>query len=260
MYEERMTELDREVDMINNGTHPELSSLMREIEQKREQRLRFADMGKKYLLAIAENSYQVAEYRAHCTFQSARRNTRLEKIREIGKKQRQMMVDITLSPETNKRKVIGDKSTLLRARKVRRAEATEYKILINEQHCFPKSTKLSTLTNAELSSDLAAMGLSRLLPQVNPVEQSSHSSRTPSHMPPSMPIPQSAMSSRSTSSNRWGSGMDYPPPPPASMSQSGGYYGKHRLAHNDIVNIFSANPLPIGLSGISPDARIKTRS
>ncbi|KAI7828007.1 hypothetical protein BC939DRAFT_77261 [Gamsiella multidivaricata] len=69
MYEERMMELDREVDMINAGTHPELSSLMQEIEHKREQRLRFAEMGKRYLIDIAESAYQVAEYRAHCTFQ-----------------------------------------------------------------------------------------------------------------------------------------------------------------------------------------------
>lgn len=42
---------------------------MQEIEQKREQRLRFADMGKKYMIDITQTAYQVAEYRAHCTFQ-----------------------------------------------------------------------------------------------------------------------------------------------------------------------------------------------
>ncbi|KAF9359392.1 hypothetical protein BGX26_012400 [Mortierella sp. AD094] len=226
MYEERMTELDREVEMINAGTHPELSSLMQEIEQKREQRLRFADMGKKYLIDIAQSTFQVAEYRAHCTYQSERRSTRSELIRDLGKKQRQMMMELTLSSDTNKRKVIEDKSTLIRARKLKRMEANELKIIVNEQRCFPGSTKLSTITNTELNSDFAAMGLARLLPQVSPGEQAAIPPRTTGHMPPSMPIPPSAMSSRpapNNSSNRWGSGMGYPPP--SNMPQSGGYYG-----------------------------------
>ncbi|KAF9106875.1 hypothetical protein BGX27_008954 [Mortierella sp. AM989] len=223
IYEERMTELDREVEMINAGTHPELSSLMQEIEQKREQRLRFADMGKKYLIDIAQSAYHVAEYRAHCTYQYARRSTRSDLLRELGKKQQRLMMELTLSSDTNKRKVIDNKATLLRARKLRRLEAAELKVIVNEQRCFPGSIKLNTVTNSELNSDFAAMGLTRLLPQANLVEQVVHPSRTPGHMPPSMPIPQSTMSSRPISSNRWSNGIDYPPPP--NMSQSGGYYG-----------------------------------
>ncbi|KAF9371377.1 hypothetical protein BGX21_005163, partial [Mortierella sp. AD011] len=196
MYEERMTELDREVEMINAGTHPELSSLMQEIEQKREQRLRFADMGKKYLIDIAQSAYQVAEYRAHCTFQSERRTTRSELMRSLGKKQRQMMMELTLSSETNKRKVIDDKSTLIRARKLKRMEANELKSIINERRCFPGNTKLNTITNAELNSDFGAMGLARLLSQASPGEQAVIPPKTTGHMPPSMPIPPSAMSSR----------------------------------------------------------------
>ncbi|KAF9163825.1 hypothetical protein BGX20_001192 [Mortierella sp. AD010] len=226
MYEERMTELDREVEMINAGTHPELSSLMQEIEQKREQRLRFADMGKKYLIDIAQSAYQVAEYRAHCTFQSERRTTRSELMRSLGKKQRQMMMELTLSSETNKRKVIDDKSTLIRARKLKRMEANELKSIINERRCFPGNTKLNTITNAELNSDFGAMGLARLLSQASPGEQAVIPPKTTGHMPPSMPIPPSAMSSRlapGNPSSRWGSGMGYPPP--SNMSQSGSYYG-----------------------------------
>lgn len=64
-----MMELDKEVEMINNGTHPELSSLMQEIAQKREQRLQIADAGKRYKSDIAQSQFEVAEYLAHCTFQ-----------------------------------------------------------------------------------------------------------------------------------------------------------------------------------------------
>ncbi|KAF8976889.1 hypothetical protein BGZ46_007874 [Entomortierella lignicola] len=223
MYEERMTELDREVEMINAGTHPELSSLMQEIEQKREQRLHFSDMGRKYLIDIANNTYNVAEYRAHCTFQSAKRTARSDLLRQLGKKQRQMMMELTLTSETNKRKVIEDKATLLRARKLKRMEASELKIIVNEQRCFPGSTKLRPITNVELNSDFTAMGLARLLPQAKHGEQVMAPSRGMGQLPPSMPIPSSAISSRKASTGRWGGGMDYPPP--HTISQPGGYYG-----------------------------------
>ncbi|KAG0248891.1 hypothetical protein BG011_009807 [Mortierella polycephala] len=157
MYEERMMELDREVEMINDGSHPELSSLMQEIEQKRNQRLRIAEMGRKYLTDIARNKYVVAEYQAHCTFQSARRTTRSDMVRALGKKQQQMIMDLKLSSDTHKRKVTADKASLLRARKQRRMEVNELRVA-NERLGFPTSTKVTTVTTVELDSDFAAMG------------------------------------------------------------------------------------------------------
>ncbi|OAQ24715.1 hypothetical protein K457DRAFT_81669 [Linnemannia elongata AG-77] len=53
------------------GTHPELSSLMQEIEQKREHRLHIADMGRKYKTDIAQSAYDVSVYQAYCTFQAS---------------------------------------------------------------------------------------------------------------------------------------------------------------------------------------------
>lgn len=42
---------------------------MQEIEQKREQRLSVADMGKKHKTDIAQHQFDVTEYQAYCTFQ-----------------------------------------------------------------------------------------------------------------------------------------------------------------------------------------------
>ncbi|KAI8600697.1 hypothetical protein EDD21DRAFT_376469 [Dissophora ornata] len=221
MYEERMQELDTEVEMINAGTHPELSSLMQEIEHKREERLRFADMGRKYLMDIAESQYQVSEYRAHCTFQSSRRNMRTNMIWELGKKQRRMMMELTLSSDTQKRKVNDDKATMVRARKLKRMEANELKA-VYERRGFPTSKKPAPVTSIELDNDFTAMGLARPL-QVNSIEQEPQLTRVSGHMPPSMPIPQSLTSSRPIVSNRWASTADYPPP--QNMSQQSVYYG-----------------------------------
>ncbi|KAG0291964.1 hypothetical protein BGZ96_004670 [Linnemannia gamsii] len=160
MYEERMTELDREVEMINDGTHPELSSLMQEIEQKRERRLHIADMGRKHKTEIAQNAYDVTEYQAHCTFQSARRNLRTQMVSDMGMKRRQITLELSLTSDARKRKLTTatpDKSMLVRARKHKRAEVNELKA-ISEKRGFPTSSKLSMVTQVELQDDFALMG------------------------------------------------------------------------------------------------------
>ncbi|KAF9298112.1 Transcriptional regulatory protein [Mortierella antarctica] len=239
MYEERMMELDKEVEMINNGTHPELSSLMQEIAQKREQRLQIADAGKRYKSDIAQSQFEVAEYLAHCTFQSARRNARGDMARELGSKQRKMILELTLTADTQKRKVLAEKSTLIRARKQRRMEVAELKG-ISERHAFPASSKLAMVSNIELEDDFSAMGLARLLPQPAPpsqpvpqyvpVEQEMYGHRP--HAPsasgpvgygPSIPHPSRAPPVHSTHNNRWPE-PDYPPLHQSMAPPSGRYY------------------------------------
>ncbi|KAG0379939.1 hypothetical protein BGX24_010924 [Mortierella sp. AD032] len=242
MYEERMTELDREVEMINDGTHPELSSFMQEIEQKREHRLHIADMGRKYKSDIAQSAFDVSEYQAHCTFQSARRNIRTQMVHDMGKKQRQLILELTLSPDGRKRKLttaVPEKAVLVRARKHKRAEVNELKA-ISEKRGFPTSSKLSTVTQAELQDDFALMGLTRLLPQPKTagMDPQTHVQAQPppqmqpqrhgGPLPPSIPISTGPSSSRHNSNSRWPSVNDYPPPP--NMPPTGSYYG----ARNDV--------------------------
>ncbi|KAK5815532.1 Sds3-like-domain-containing protein [Linnemannia elongata] len=242
MYEERMTELDREVEMINEGTHPELSSLMQEIEQKREHRLHIADMGRKYKTDIAQSAYDVSVYQAYCTFQSARRNIRTQMVNDMGKKRRQIILEFNLSSDARKRKLTTatpDKTVLLRARKHKRAEVNELKS-ISEKRGFPTSSKLSMVTQAELQDDFALMGLARLLPQPKPAgvdpqvqhqqqhqhQQLHQQQRHGGPLPPSIPISAgTSSSSRHGSTSRWPSVNDYAPPPPPNMPPTGTYYG-----------------------------------
>ncbi|KAF9545377.1 hypothetical protein EC957_011025 [Mortierella hygrophila] len=223
-------------------THPELSSLMQEIEQKREHRLHIADMGRKHKTDIAQNAHDVTVYQAHCTFQSARRNTRTQMVNDMGKKRRQINLEFNLSFDARKRKLTTatpDKAVLLRARKHKRAEVNELKS-ISEKRGFPTSGKLSTVTQAELQDDFALMGLARLLPQPKPAgvdPQVQHQHQHQHHqqhqqqrhggpLPPSIPISAGASSlSRHGSNSRWPSVNDYPPPPPPNMPPTGTYYG-----------------------------------
>ncbi|KAF9297003.1 hypothetical protein BGZ88_011320 [Linnemannia elongata] len=224
------------------GTHPELSSLMQEIEQKREHRLHIADMGRKYKTDIAQSAYDVSVYQAYCTFQSARRNIRTQMVNDMGKKRRQITLEFNLSSDARKRKLTtatSDKTVLLRARKHKRAEVNELKS-ISEKRGFPTSSKLSMVTQAELQDDFALMGLARLLPQPKPAgvdpqvqhqqqhqhQQLHQQQRHGGPLPPSIPISAgTSSSSRHGSTNRWPSVNDYAPPPPPNMPPTGTYYG-----------------------------------
>ncbi|KAF9302417.1 hypothetical protein BGZ74_005387 [Mortierella antarctica] len=160
MYDERMLELDREVDMINLGTHPELSSLMREIHEKREQRLQIARAWRTHKGEIAQCQFEIAEYQAHCTFQASRRNTRADLTRELGHRQRTLILDLTRMTNDRKRKVMADKVVLVKARKQKRIEANNLS-LISERRGFPVNSPLRMVTTTELDEDFSAMGLSR---------------------------------------------------------------------------------------------------
>ncbi|KAF9922514.1 hypothetical protein FBU30_007352 [Linnemannia zychae] len=227
MYEERLTELDREVEMINDGTHPELSSLMQEIEQKREHRLHIADMGRKYKTDIAQSAYNVAEYQAHCTFQSARRNIRTQLVHDLGRKQRQLILELNLSADAHAPTAAPDKSILIRARKLKRAEVHELKAM-SEKRCFPASNRLSTVSQAELQDDFALMGMSNLLPQPKPAVwdsqfQAQSQIRQGRQLSPSISMSAGPGSTRFGSNGRWPGANDYPSPP--NMPPTGSYYG-----------------------------------
>ncbi|KAG0197521.1 hypothetical protein BGX28_009003 [Mortierella sp. GBA30] len=170
MYDERMLELDREVDMINDGTHPELSTLMREIEEKREQRLRVAKAWRTHMGEIAQCEFEIKEYQAHCTYQSKKRTLRTDMVQDLGHKHRKLILELTLSSDDQRKNgVISDKVVLVRARKQRKALANELRD-VKEQQGFPASSKLKMVTNAELDEDFDALGLPRPTPQPNSME------------------------------------------------------------------------------------------
>ncbi|KAI9239417.1 MAG: hypothetical protein BYD32DRAFT_228565 [Podila humilis] len=166
MYDERMLELDKEVDMINAGTHPELSSLMREIHVKREQRLQIAKKWRTHKGEIAQCQFEIAEYQAHCTFQSSRRNTRADLTRDLGRQQRTLILDLARTSNDRKRKSTADKVVLVKARKQKRIEANNLSI-ISERRGFPINSPLRMMTTIELDEDFSAMGLSHPATMVN---------------------------------------------------------------------------------------------
>ncbi|KAF9418556.1 hypothetical protein BGZ76_004370, partial [Entomortierella beljakovae] len=167
MYEERMLELDKEVDMINDGTHPELSTLMREIEEKRENRLRIAKAWRTHMLEISQYEFEIKEYQAHCTFQSQKREMRNDITATISKNKRKLVMD--LSQLSSESKWISDKASLILERKQRRVQVNELRVF-SERVGFP--TKLRLASSVELDGDLEAMGISKPSSQLNELYES----------------------------------------------------------------------------------------
>ncbi|KAG0271537.1 hypothetical protein BGZ95_000642 [Linnemannia exigua] len=175
MYEERMLELETEVEMINEGTHPELSTLMKEIEDKRDQRLRVARAWRAHLNEISQAEFEIKEYQAHCTFQSKKRELRTDLTNGIGQKQQQLRLELTLAESRARRQPI-EKSVMVRARKHKRAVVSELRA-VNERYGFPVSNDLRMIATAELDEDFAAMGIQRPVPQSNIFMEHEHGMR-----------------------------------------------------------------------------------
>ncbi|KAG0291369.1 Transcriptional regulatory protein [Linnemannia gamsii] len=214
MYEERMLELETEVVMINNGTHPELSTLMREIEDKRDQRLRVARAWRTHLNEISQAEFEIKEYQAHCTFQSKKRELRTDLLNGVGQKQQQLRLELTLS-ESRARRQPMEKSVLVRARKHKRAVMTELRTA-TERYGFPASNDLRMIATVELDEDFAAMGIPRPVPQTNVVidhgHLQGHSRGNSQGLGHEQEVPQNRMHERSSG---------YGPPPPHSAPMSG---------------------------------------
>ncbi|KAF9540649.1 hypothetical protein EC957_003934 [Mortierella hygrophila] len=214
MYEERMLELETEVEMINDGTHPELSTLMKEIEDKRDQRLRVARAWRTHLNEISQAEFEIKEYQAHCTFQSKKRGLRTDLLNGVGRKQQQLRLELTLS-ESRARHQPMEKSAMVRARKHKRAVMTELRS-VNERYGFPVSNDLRMIATTELDEDFAAMGIPRPVPQTSAAIDHGHfqgySHGHSQGLGHGQVVPQSRIHERPSG---------YGPPPPHSATMGG---------------------------------------
>ena len=68
MYQEKMSELNEEAIMIANGTHPELVTLMAEIEEKKGRRIHSAEAWRRYQHANFRQQFEGFEYQANIHF------------------------------------------------------------------------------------------------------------------------------------------------------------------------------------------------
>jgi len=159
LYRERLSHITLEEMQIHQGSHPELSSRMAEIEKKRSERLLRAEAWKKQLIESYENQYLAIKHHLECAFYDERGNLRKQllderflKIYQLKSEKRKLdTYEVQLDPP--------DKTTLARRKKARQEECAEYRIIQNTIG-FPVPT-LNGLSSKEIDRDLEYLGLSK---------------------------------------------------------------------------------------------------
>ncbi|KAG0788470.1 hypothetical protein G6F57_008358 [Rhizopus arrhizus] len=86
MYQEKMLELNNEALMIANGTHPELLSLVAEIEERKMKRINSAKEWRRYQHANFKRQYEGLEYQANIHFISQKNALRRGLLNSINNK------------------------------------------------------------------------------------------------------------------------------------------------------------------------------
>ncbi|RCH80875.1 hypothetical protein CU097_003594, partial [Rhizopus azygosporus] len=158
MYQEKMSELNEEAIMIANGTHPELISLMAEIEEKKGKRINSAEAWRRHQYANFKRQYEGFEYQANIHFISQKNALRRNLLSSIHDKkwsienERKKLNDLSMNkPQHDERELIIQK-------REQRDETNEL-IDIKETIGFPMAPNPTGLNAQDIDEDLRIMGI-----------------------------------------------------------------------------------------------------
>ncbi|SAM05160.1 hypothetical protein [Absidia glauca] len=160
MYQEKMAELNEEAIMIANGTHPELITLMAEIEEKKGRRISTAEAWRKYQHTNFRRQFEGFEYQANVHFISRKSAIRKELLATThGKRWRLEDEQSKLNdPVHRSGKVIPDMHTLGLQKQVRRKKTMDLQD-INDVIGFPRAPQVPGLSQQDIQDDLLILGL-----------------------------------------------------------------------------------------------------
>ncbi|KAI8375936.1 uncharacterized protein BYT42DRAFT_614731 [Radiomyces spectabilis] len=146
MYKEKMAELNQEALMIANGTHPELVTLMEEIEEKKERRIRSAEAWRRYQHENFKQQFEGFEYQANVHFISQRQALRRQLLSTVN--ERRWAMDVERSEDA-----FPDGHAMLLHKREQREEVAELQD-IKEAIGFPVAPKTSGLSSKDIEDDL----------------------------------------------------------------------------------------------------------
>ncbi|KAI9304289.1 hypothetical protein BJ944DRAFT_267069 [Cunninghamella echinulata] len=160
MYQEKMQELNEEAIMIANGTHPELITLMAEIEEKKGKRISTAETWRECQHANFKRQFEGFEYQANINFIARRNAMKRDLLSSVdGKRWRiEDEIDKLSDPLQKPGKVIPDIHKLRTQKQVRREETMELQD-IKDVIGFPRAPQVPGLSHQDIYDDLLALGL-----------------------------------------------------------------------------------------------------
>ncbi|KAG1444218.1 hypothetical protein G6F56_010387 [Rhizopus delemar] len=157
MYQEKMTELNDEANMIANGTHPELVTLMTEIEDKKGKRISSAEAWRRHQYDNFKRQYEGFEYQANIHFMSEKNALRRELLSSINGKKWSVESERKKLHELPDRLFPDGREMILHKRETK--EETSELIDIKESIGFPMAPNPRGLRSQDIDEDLRLLGI-----------------------------------------------------------------------------------------------------
>ncbi|KAF8426272.1 Sds3-like-domain-containing protein [Tirmania nivea] len=161
LYEERISDIDEEIRLVNEGTHPELVAMMEAVNKRRDDKIRLYNTQLRYALhsqhttMIATRSQLHSQYAQHVREIRERYLDRVsEGLYQIQRERR--AADMLVQDYTYR--ISEDRATRMRERQ---AYNMEVQILsgIAKYIGFPAAPEVKGVASSELQQDLEAMGI-----------------------------------------------------------------------------------------------------
>ncbi|OUM66627.1 hypothetical protein PIROE2DRAFT_6043 [Piromyces sp. E2] len=83
IYQEKMDELDNEIEMIKNNQHPDFVESIKKLEAKKDERIRMANAWKRYQLQCIDNQFRIYYKELDSSRQSKINLSRKDLIEEV---------------------------------------------------------------------------------------------------------------------------------------------------------------------------------
>ncbi|QSL64380.1 hypothetical protein MERGE_001681 [Pneumocystis wakefieldiae] len=163
LYENQISYLDKEVDLVNKGIHPELSSLMEKIAERRERKYNIAVASRDMSMKFIKDEFIAHQYEIQNSFLESKRKLREKMLQRTGEKcfqiyhERRLME--TLAPEYG---FSIPTKRLLQLRN-RRAHELEVMFLVGLKTYigFPAAPEIKNASKEEIMQDLSEMRVKR---------------------------------------------------------------------------------------------------
>ncbi|CEP16921.1 hypothetical protein [Parasitella parasitica] len=159
MYQEKMAELHDEARMIADGTHPELVTLLAEIEEKKGKRINSAEAWRKYQYDNFKQQFEGLEYQANIHFISQKNALRRELLGKINNKRWSIEDERTkLNDPARGEREFPDGRELVVHKREQKEETGELQD-IKEAIGFPMAPNPSGLNIQDVDDDLKLLGI-----------------------------------------------------------------------------------------------------
>ncbi|RPA74328.1 hypothetical protein BJ508DRAFT_35943 [Ascobolus immersus RN42] len=171
IFEERVQEVDNEIRMVEEGTHPQLLAMLEPVNKRRDENIQLANAKFNYAVQSLDTSTKATRAQIHSQYFQGIRFLREKYLGLVSQNwyqiQRERRASDTLVPDYTFRLNESKPQRILERKKYEK----EVEILTKVQTTmgFPAAPEIKSLTAEELASDLQEMGVGTSRPRLTNV-------------------------------------------------------------------------------------------